>query len=257
MTTVSGTGGAAPDHVVPAQSATDTHGMARTLELLWGLREPASRGPKPTFTTGDIARAAVTVADSDGIFAVSMQRVASELGYTKMSLYRYVTGKAELVAVMIEEAIGPPPDLASIGGGWRRRAETWAQAMWETWDRHPWLPATTIGPRPVGPRETGWSEAALQAFAGTSLRGADRMNAVVLLSGHVRNTHSPAAAGSQPWDATYRLDPALAPLIRARAGQFPAIITATSDPGPDPENSRQFGLARILDGLELLMNAGR
>lgn len=255
MSTASSTGRGVP---APGdQGAADTEAMVGPFELLWGLREPASRGPKPTFTTGDVARAAVKVADGDGISAVSMQRVASELGYTKMSLYRYVTGKAELVAVMIEEAVGPPPDLTTVDGGWRRRAETWARLMWETWDSHPWIPAATTGPRPIGPRETGWSEAALQAFAGTSLRGADRMNAVVLLSGHVRNTHSPGAAGSQPWDAMHRLNPALAPLIRARASQFPGIIAATSDPGPDPEDPRRFGLARILDGLELLMNAER
>lgn len=248
----------APDEGLPHQSSTHTDAKARTLELLWGLREPASRGPKPTFTTGDIARAAVKVADGEGISAVSMQRVASELGYTKMSLYRYVTGKAELMAVMIEEAIGPPPDLAKVDGGWRRRAEAWAQLMWDTWDRHPWIPAATTGSRPIGPHETGWSDAALQAFAGTPLRGADRINAVVLLSGHVRNTHAPAAAGSQPWDAMHRLDSTVGPLIRAQAGQFPGIIAATGEPGPGPAGDcRQFGLARILAGLELLMNAER
>ena len=244
------------DSLDPVGLAQDAGAIPRTLELLWGLREPGSRGPKPGLTTGDIARAAVKVADSDGIAAVSMQRVATELGYTKMSLYRYVTGKAELIALMIEDAVGVSPDLATIDG-WRHRAETWARLMWETWDRHPWIPAATTGTRPIGPRETGWSESALQAFAGTSLRGADRMNAAMLLSGHVRNTHSPAAAGSQPWGATHRLDPVLAPLILARAEQFPGIIAATGDPGPDAESSRQFGLARILDGLELLMNAER
>jgi AcrR family transcriptional regulator len=230
-------------------------GWASTIELLWGEREPSGRGPKPAFTIGDIAAAAVRIADANGIAAVSMQRVAGELGYTKMSLYRYVAGKAELLAVMIEEAIGPPPDLSAIGGGWRRRAEAWARLMWETWDRHPWIPGATTGVRPVGPREASWSEAVVAAFAGTGLPGADQMNAAVLLSGHVRNTHSPGAAGSQPWTADHTLDPVLAPLIRARADRFPAIMAATGTPGPHPDDVRQFGLSRILDGIELLMGA--
>lgn len=236
-------------------SSTDRDGTASTIELLWGLREPSTRGPRPTFTIGDIAQAAVQIADNDGIAAVSMQRVAGELGYTKMSLYRYVTAKAELLAVMIEEAIGPPPDMTAVSGGWRRRAETWAQLLWQTWDQHPWIPAATTGARPIGPREVGWVEAAMAAFAGTSLQGAEKMNAVVLLSGHVRNTHSPAAAGSQLWTAIHRLDPALAPLIRAQADRFPGIIAATDMPGSRPEHTRQFGLARFLDGLELMMAA--
>jgi AcrR family transcriptional regulator len=61
----------------------------------------------------------VKVADAGGISAVSMQRVASDLGYPKMSLFRYVTGKAELLAVMIEEAMGAPPDMTAVAGGWR------------------------------------------------------------------------------------------------------------------------------------------
>lgn len=90
-------------------------------------------------------------------------------------------------------------------------------------------------------------------FAGTGLAGADQMNAVVLLSGHVRNTHAAAAAGTQPWTSGHRLDPALAPLIRARADQFPAIIRAADTPGTGAADARAFGLARILDGLKLLM----
>src|SRR6266540_3558611 len=82
---------------------------AGSIELLWGLRTPPSRGPKP----------AIEIADADGVAAVSMQRVASRLGFTKMALYRYVADKAELLAIMIETAAGEPPDLGSIPGGWR------------------------------------------------------------------------------------------------------------------------------------------
>ncbi len=67
-----------------------------TTELLWGLRAAASRGPKATLTVAKIAAAGVAVADADGIEAVSMQRVAQSLDFTKMSLYRHVSGKAEL-----------------------------------------------------------------------------------------------------------------------------------------------------------------
>ncbi len=239
-----------------SSASADDDTATSTIALLWGQREPSGRGPKSAFTIGDVARAAVQVADADGIGAVSMQRVAGELGYTKMSLYRYVTGKAELLAVMIEEAIGPPPDLSVLPGGWLVRAERWAQLMWDTWDSHPWIPGATTGTRPIGPHEVGWSEAVVAAFAGTGLPGAAQMNAAVLLSGHVRNTHSPAAAGTQPWTAEHTLDPTLGPLIRARAEDFPAIMAATHTPGPGPEDPRQFGLSRILDGIEILMGPG-
>jgi AcrR family transcriptional regulator len=251
-TSTTSTTSSSTSSVAPADGP-GQEGWGSTIALLWGEREPSGRGPKPAFTVGDIAVAAVRVADADGIAAVSMQRVAGELGYTKMSLYRYVSSKAELLAVMTEEAIGPPPDLSSIPGGWRRRAEAWARLMWETWDRHPWIPGATTGARPVGPREVGWSEAVVAAFAGSGLPGADQMNAAVLLSGHVRNTYSPGAAGTQPWTAGHALDPVLARLIKARADRFPAIMAATAAPGRRPQEARQFGLSRILDGIELLV----
>lgn len=66
-----------------------------------------------------IAAAGIDIADRDGLSAVTMQRVAERLGVTKMALYRYVPGKVELVALMIDLGIGEPPRLATIAGGWR------------------------------------------------------------------------------------------------------------------------------------------
>ena len=225
---------------------------AACLDLLWGQQPPSQRGPRPAFTIGQVAEAAVRLADADGITAVSMQRVASELGYTKMALYRYVTGKSQLFAVMVEAAIGPPPDIRSVRGGWRRRARTWAQLMWATWDRHPWLPGATTGPRAIGPHEVGWTEAGLAAFEATPLSGSQRMSAVTLLSGHIRNTYSASAGGTQPWTAGGRQDPGLAPFLSTAPGRFPAIAAALESPRrrADP---REFGLRCILDGIERLI----
>lgn len=88
----------------------------RTVELLWGLREPwTGGGPKPTLSIEQIARTAVDIADAEGFDAVTMQRVAGQLDYTKMALYRYVASKNELIAAMIEAAVGDPPDLTLSG----------------------------------------------------------------------------------------------------------------------------------------------
>ena len=72
---------------------------AATVELLWGERRVATRGPKRSMSLDQIADAALAVADAEGIEGASMQRVADDLGVTKMSLYRYVAGKSELVAL--------------------------------------------------------------------------------------------------------------------------------------------------------------
>ncbi|MFI0422561.1 TetR/AcrR family transcriptional regulator [Spongiactinospora sp. 9N601] len=228
--------------------------MDRTVALLWGVRQPPNRGPKPAFTIEDIARAAMDIADAEGFAALSMQRVAGELGFTKMALYRYVSGKAELIAVMIEEAVGDPPDLGTVPGGWRGKLEHWAHRLWATWDHHPWLPGATVGERIMGPREIGWTESAVAALAGTGLSGGEQMDAVLLLSGHVRNTRSATLAGTQPWTTQQRLKPDLSALPGHTADRFPALSAAiASADDPAPGRSRQFGLQRLLDGLEVLI----
>ncbi|MFI0367414.1 TetR/AcrR family transcriptional regulator [Actinomadura sp. 1N219] len=201
-----------------------------------------------------IAQAAMDIADAEGLAGISMQRVAAELDFTKMALYRHIKGKDELLAVMIEVAVGDAPDLTGVPGGWRGKLGQWAHQMWATWDRHPWLPGATVGDRIMGPREVAWTEAAVAALAGTGLSGAEQLDAVLLLSGHVRNTRSTTAAGTQPWTADRRLNPAINALLDDPAGRFPALTAAITAAGnPSPGSSREFGLQRILDSLELLI----
>lgn len=229
-----------------------------TIELLWGLREPASRGPKATLSADRIARAAIAVADADGIAAVSMQRVAAELDFTKMSLYRHVAGKAELFAVMIDTAIGSPPDLASDSNGWRPQLEKWAKLMWANWRRHPWLPEAsqwqrnphlpgTGAARVIGPNEAGWVERAVAALNGTGLTNAEQLDAVFLISGHIRNTHAMTPGGVLPWNSA-TANGLAGELTRSHGEDYP---TLSASPAIDPVASRKFGLAIILDGLEL------
>jgi len=219
-------------------------------ELLWELGDQG-RQARPALTVPRIAAAGIALADAAGMASVSMQQVAGLLDVTKMALYRHVANKAELVAVMIEIAVGTPPDLSTVPGGWRPKLTEWARLMRETWQRHPWLPAVTVGERPMGPREIGWTEAAVAALDGTGLTGAERMDAVFLVSGHIRNTRSAATAGTQPWNR----DKSLRAKIAAHGERFPALVAATADAADvDPDSGWRFGLDRIFDGLALLIN---
>ena len=76
---------------------TESDDLPRVLQLLWGLDAPGRRGPKPALSLHQIGAAAVRIADAEGLGAVSMSRVAGELGYTTMSLYRYVESKDDLL----------------------------------------------------------------------------------------------------------------------------------------------------------------
>ena len=221
------------------------------MKNLWDLRDQEKKKPRIALTLPAIIMTAIEIADTDGIEAVSMQRVAADLGFTKMSLYRHVPGKAELLAIMIDTAIAEPPDLSGVPGGWRAKMEEFVRQLAAVWRQHPWLPLVTVGSREMGPREVGWIESPVAALAGTGLTSDERLAAVFVLFGLVRNTQSLAEAGTQPWSGGSEL----ADQIHRRADLFPELSRALSAPTPAlDDNARAFGLARILDGLAVLID---
>jgi AcrR family transcriptional regulator len=226
----------------------------QVIALLWGAPNRPTRGPRPSLSIAAIADATVRIADADGLESVSMQRVAETFGVTKMALYRYVTGKAQLLAVTIEAAVGDPPVLH--GTGWRARLEEWAGLLRENWLRHPWLPRATVGDRVMGPREVAWIECPVQVLAEAGLTGTRQMDAVLLLCAHVRNTLTPTMSGTQPWTPG-KGSGSLREQLARRNAEYTAVLAATES-GRSHDNGWRFGLELLLDGLEVqVTRAGR
>ena len=102
--------------------------LPRGVALAWGIAASPQRGPKREMSVERIVEAAVEIADAEGLGAVSMAAVAARLGYTPMSLYRYVTAKDDLILLMQEEATGLPPEsdraMPAAGGRSSRRCAT-------------------------------------------------------------------------------------------------------------------------------------
>ncbi|WP_225725174.1 MULTISPECIES: TetR/AcrR family transcriptional regulator [unclassified Nocardia] len=240
-----------------------------TAELLWGIQQRPKRGPKPALTLDGIVAEAIAIADAEGLANLSMQRLAERLGFTKMSLYRYVPGKEQLIALMFDTGMGAPPDMTaaqrdSAEEPWRAGLRTWAETMFERYLAHPWTIRLTTGVRPIGPNEMGWLEAALTALDGTGLRGSERLDTVVLLNGHVRSlAEQVGAAGHQ--QAEQDVVEQLALMMTAAGDRFPAVAAAFADEpastasadDPGRNNALNFGIDRILDGLGVLIAARR
>ncbi|WP_405944325.1 TetR/AcrR family transcriptional regulator [Streptomyces sp. NBC_01020] len=228
---------------------------SETVRLLWGPHLKPSRGPKPALSLGGIARAGIEIADAEGLAAVSMQRVAGLLGVTKMALYRYVPGKSELVALMVETAVGEAPSPDGSRCGWREQLSDWAGQLVSVFEQHPWLLDATVGPRIMGPGELAWTEQALAALDGTGLSGAERLDAVLLLAGHVRGIVQQARAAGHAGNPEAQLIVTLGELMQAHGADYPALTaaltSATQHGGQD--QGFEFGLQRILDGLGLLI----
>ncbi|WP_371402425.1 TetR/AcrR family transcriptional regulator [Kribbella sp. NBC_00662] len=223
-------------------------------ELLWSKPSPPSRGPKPAVTLTGIAEVGIRIADAEGLDAVSMQRIAGELPVTKMALYRYVPGKTELVAVMSDLAMGAPPDRPELP--WREALHTWTMDLYDGFLRHPWLLLSTVGRRLLGPNELTWIERGIAALSGTGLTGGEQLDSILVITSHVRNIaqQSTTFPGHTIGLTEEDMQQSLAEILRTEADRFPYLTAAMRTAAGSENQGLEFGLQRILDGLELLIS---
>jgi AcrR family transcriptional regulator len=233
------------------------------LQLAWGRRDAGSRGPKRGLTLERIVAAGINVAHTDGVGALSMARIAGELGVGTMSLYRYVAAKDELLNLMVDTALGAPPPPAP-GEDWRAGLRRWALGVWEAYRRQPWVLRVPISGPPYGPNNVAWLDNGLAALAETPLCEADKASTVLLLSGFVRNVATLSAdfaAGSagSAGSAGEAVMPGYGAVLTqlTTAEQFPALHRAIAsgvfDDDDEIEVELEFGLERILDGVAVLI----
>lgn len=234
---------------------------ARSIELLWGTQKRPSRGPKPRLSAEQVARAAIQVADTHGLSALSMRRVADEIGVTAMSLYTYVPGKAELLDVMVDlvyAEIGEPDHQK----GWRRRLETVARENWALYRRHPWLLQVATHRPVLGPNLMAKYDRELRAVDGIGLPDVEMDLLLRLVYDYVHGAVRSAVEAAQAEQQTGMTDEqwwsAHAPLLDRvfDPDRFPTAARVGTAAGEeyaaphDPERSFEFGLARLLDGVE-------
>jgi AcrR family transcriptional regulator len=190
-------------------------GLPASIEAAWGVRTRPSKGPRPALSLERIVAPAVRVAAGDGLQAVSMGRVASDLGVSTMSLYRYVGAKDELLALMADLTFEAPPAPRGPQESWREGLSRWAWTELAVYRRNPWV-----------------------------LR-------IPMLQADI------AAAAESELMASYgrllaRLtDPERFPALHA------VIAAGVFDEPDDGDLDFSFGLERVLDGIETLIDKRR
>jgi AcrR family transcriptional regulator len=251
----------------------------RTMELLWGVATRPTRGPKPALDVPTIVAAAIELADAEGIGALSMRNVAERLGRSPMALYTYIPGKAELLDVMLDTVIAELPTSYPRDRSWRVAAEASARAGWALFERHPWVLQVAGGRAVLGPHELDQYEAQLTVFDGLGLSGLDVMRITGVLAEYVRGAAKAVSDARTAEHATGISDDewwyARAPLLDELAGdiweeRYPTTTKLQTDHAfdqPDRESDDatpytvrdaldtfEFGLHRLLDGIEVYIN---
>lgn len=245
-------------------SEKDGAGLPESIELAWGLRERPGKGPKRALTLKGIVEAAVRIGAAEGLEAVSMSRVAGELGVSAMALYRYVPSKNDLLALMMDEVMGAPPPLPDPAErGWRAALSDFAWTMRATLRRNPWLLRAPITGPPIMPNNVLWMEAGLRAMTAMDLSGAERIQVLLLLSNFVRSDvtlgHDLETAFRAASTSEQEVLEGYGAMLGALtdAGRFPALHALLAEgvfaETGDPDDDFVFGLERLLDGLEALL----
>jgi AcrR family transcriptional regulator len=208
-----------------------------------------------------VVRAAIAIADAQGMGELSMRRVAAGLGVATMSLYRHVSGKAELVLAMIDAAFGDFPVPARRPAGWRAQLELCARLEWAVFQRHPWLaPSMSLARPDLSANAVRLTEWVLAALDDTGLDLSSRMYVHILLFSFVRGVATALEAeveavretgmDSDEWFATQE------PVFASMIGELPHFRRFATEPFDfSLDTLFEFGLARLLDGVGDLIAA--
>lgn len=237
----------------------------KSLKLLWEGNDPPKRGPKPKVQLEALVRAAIEIADAEGLAGVSTRRVAEKVGISPMSFYTYIPGKAELLDLMIDTVsgieIGEVPEFDPRQ--WRQNLTLMATGLREFYLLHPWV-LDLAAHRPVlGPGTMASYEFALRAVDGLGLTPVEMDLIVTTIGAYAMGAARPEAQARKVREATglsdeqwwHTIEPYLQTVdyspypVAQRIGPIVGELYGLGD----PELSFKFGVERLLDGFAVLI----
>ncbi|MDH6542206.1 AcrR family transcriptional regulator [Streptomyces sp. SPB4] len=222
-------------------------------EQLWLGSTRPRRGRKPAYSREAITAAAVALADAEGLEAVTIRRVAAEVGASAMSLYSYAPDKETLLELMVDHVTGELPTAHTPGGDWRAELKAIAHLQRAHMLRHPWLPAALAGRRTPGPNTLAFLERALAALRPSGLDGAAKLEVFAQLTAFVAGHVAHEIAGAAALRSPDRLAAEARYLATVAAdGHHPELAEVLTAPGRPltPEATFTRFLNRLIDGLD-------
>jgi len=231
-------------------------------------QQPARQAGEGTgdLTRARIVRAAIEIADAEGLDSLSMRGVAAKLSVATMSTYRHVTSKDDLVLLMADAAFGelgypdPQPD------GWRPLMERAARTLWTTFRRHPWLAQVFPLTRPMPLANLlAHSEQMHIALSPFGLDATARLDVLVMVYSHIQGLAIHLEREKQAQEVSGLTDEewmdrnAQAMEALATSGRYPGyarMIQEFGEAGYDLDLDKIFelGLRTLLDGLTVSLD---
>lgn len=235
---------------------------ARLLRLLWSQDDrPAGRSG---LSLGTIVRAGTELARREGVGAITIRRVAAELGVAPMSLYTHLPGKGELLELMLDAFaadVYQAGDLPSARQDWRAAALFVAERNFEEAVAQPWMLEIPTDRLVPGPGMTAKYEAELAVFDGIGLTDVQMDHALTGLLGLASAMARNQVGLNRARSASHRDDnqwwqqvgPALASAMRGRefplASRVGTAASVAADASADPKAALTYTAELLLDGL--------
>ncbi|MFG3621205.1 TetR/AcrR family transcriptional regulator [Nocardia sp. NPDC047654] len=220
--------------------------------LVWERPEPPDRPVPAPLSREQIIRAAIRLADADGLAAVSLRKVAAALEVGPMRLYGYIATKEELLDLMVDAVYA---EIRPAGDSWREVLRSLAETTRQAVQQHEWL-ADLIGGRPqLGPHALARGEAVVAAMTGVDVDAVmpivAAVNAYVIgaVRREITERRAERASGmdKQQWQAAF------GPYLERTfaTGRFPALATVIRDGAHlDADQTFRIGLEFVLDGIQ-------
>jgi AcrR family transcriptional regulator len=228
---------------------------AASLLDLWHRWENPGRSANRGLNLRNIAEAGIEIADADGLAAVSMARVAARLGYTTMALYRHVSGKDELLALMAEAAFEAAVQEIPDGTPWRDGLERWSRDVLHPYLASPWL--TEINPSGLNsPAQLAAMDQGLALLSTTGLPIDEQLGILLTLSAYIAG-HARLMADITRTETGEGAPMGTLMAHLAGTGRLPwvekAFASGTFDDDTEPSDEFSHGLGLVLDGIEALV----
>jgi AcrR family transcriptional regulator len=231
-------------------------GEGKAEAVIWARTPKPARGPQPAYNLDQIADAAIRIADAEGLESLTMRRLATEIGAGVMSLYRYVSGKTDILDLMSDRVLAEielkPYD------DWRSGLLWLARATREHMHRHPWLAIMPSSGPAIGPHGLPFTEHVMGIMDGLGLNIDEMMASVGLVSIYVHGTVEQELATAErlrqagltmeEWmhlNSSYiwkLLDSKKHPMLER-------IIIDAEWPHLGPDQAFEYGLERVLNGI--------
>ncbi|QRN98682.1 TetR/AcrR family transcriptional regulator C-terminal domain-containing protein [Archangium violaceum] len=203
-------------------------------------------------------RAAIALADKDGLDAVSLRKVGARLNAGPMRLYGYLSTKEELLELMVDAVYGEMASAGPIRGDWREALRTIARRTRQAAKKHPWFIELLGGRHHLGPNALAHSEASLAALSQTPgfedidavLQAVGTVNAYVI--GAIQSEASELRAERESGMNEAQWQNATWPYIQRMiaTGRFPTLARVVRE-ATHPSSDVRFdtGLECVLDGI--------